>query len=624
MTSNFLISLFAVCCIFGMSIADDLTIQTSTGILHGKRSEVLNKSLRLFLGIPYAEPPIGNLRFKRPIELLSEDVERDTAEFGPSCYQSPHLASLISPLLKPNEAEISEDCLYLNVYIPGERKPDRPLSVMVWLAGEGFSFADPRQFDGRYLAVEGDVIVVTVGYRLGVFGFLNADTVDAPGNAGLFDQRMALKWVKKNIAKFGGNPQSVTLFGRFTGSMSAAIHAFSPLSKQEKLFDRVILQSGVPVGDWVFERSPLNTTFLLAEATDCVFENISDVISCLRNVPTDVLLSSSISIPETWRPSYDSTLVFENTLKSVIRGEYAPLEILVGITNDEGSLCTTALSAIESPLYQKFVDATLTSQEFKELLISNMLDVFKHNDTLINKLAIYNYNTPELPKLREEFVKFCGDMHVKTHALKLADITAQKQQKIFVYEFVYRPSFSSHPEFIRAAHGDDVLFTMGLPLQLTNLPEGERQLTNHMVKMIANFARSGNPSFDDLETSWPEYTAESRQILKIGKDSVVEQSPLDQSVEFWHGVIPAAQNRSCAAPAMAAFLTSDDQGHVSRKVSFLGSYISVPTAEYLMVALGFGTVVLFILMSLSLALMVKVRALMEIQELRENAPFLDA
>ncbi|KFM78975.1 Cholinesterase, partial [Stegodyphus mimosarum] len=580
MISKFLIAFFALGCIFGMSIADDLTIQTSTGILHGKRSEALSKSLRLFLGIPYAEPPIGNLRFKRPIEIFSEGIERDATRFGPSCYQSPHLESVISPLLKPNRAAISEDCLYLNVYVPDVRQSEFPLPVMVWLTGEGFNFGDPQQFDASYLAAVGKVIVVTVNYRVGAFGFLHGLSSEAPGNVGLFDQRMALRWVKKNIAHFGGNPESVTLFGRFTGSMSAAIHAFSPLSKVEKLFNRVILQSGVPVGEWIFERNPLNATFALAKGTNCFSENVTQVIHCLRKVPADILLSSANLVSQPWRPSYDFELIFQNTLKAVRKGDYEVIDVLLGITNDEGTLCTIALDAMKSPLYKKFVEGTLTSQDFDELLVSNMLDVYKVNDALMNKLAIYNYKTPELSRLREKFVNFCGDMHITAHTMKLADLLAEKKQKIFAYEFTHRPSFSIHPQFIRAGHGDDVLFTMGLPLQLENLPEEERRLTHHMMKMIVNFARSGNPNFDDLEANWPQYTSEGRQIMKISEESRVERSSHDRSVEFWHDIIPTAEKQECPPPAVAALLAAaNPEVNEPREVNFLGSRLSIPSAD---------------------------------------------
>ncbi|GFV21411.1 acetylcholinesterase [Trichonephila clavipes] len=465
------------------------TVPTSVGLLRGKPTVVLTKRVNLFLGVPYAQPPIGSLRFKHPLALEAAHVERHATNFAPSCYQPHHLESVINPLLKPNRAVLSEDCLYLNIYVP--ESPNASLPVMVWLAGEGFDFADPQQFDASYLAAEGNAIVVTVNYRLSVFGFLTILSEEAPGNAGLYDQRMALKWIKSNIEMFGGDPESVTLFGRFTGAMSAALHTFSPLSVEEKLFNRVIFQSGVPDGDWVFDRNPLNTTHKLAQATNCLFSEMSKIIECIRDYPADKLLSKAMDIPYRFRPIYDFNLIHENTISAASKSNYAPVDVMVGINNDEGSLCTIALNAFESPFYHKILHNNLTQADFSKLIQKHIEDFFRGENSVLSTLAEYEYNRNSEEKYRRKFLNFCGDIFIISRIQRLADVLGDRNSSLFYYVLKHRPSFSIQPHFIRAGHGDDVLYAFALPLQIQDLSDDERKLTKQIVRGIANFARSG-------------------------------------------------------------------------------------------------------------------------------------
>lgn len=469
---------------------DDLHVSTTSGLLKGKRGIIRGKQMKLFLGVPYATPPVGDLRFKPPVPLQSESVERNAEEFAPICYQPPHIKEVMSPLLTPNTAELSEDCLYLNLYIP-DTQENELLPVIVWIAGEGFNYADPRQFDGNYLSSQGKLILVTISYRVSVFGFLSALHNDAPGNVGLLDQRMALRWIQENIGNFGGDKDKVTLFGRFTGAMSAAIHAFSPLSKQEKLFHRVILSSGVPDGEWVFDRNPLNATFALAQATDCVFSSMAETVKCFKRLAADVLLRAALSIPHPWRPVLDFNLIYEPSLKAAAKSNYSPVDIMIGLNNDEGSLCVTGLNAMKSQFYNKMVEKRLSKEDFKQLVESCMMDIYKENDKFVNKLTVYNYMDSDVSRLNEKFVDFCGDLYVTAHSERLADILSKSGKRVFMYELAHRPSFSNHPAFIQAAHGDDVLYALGLPLQLESLPEEEVSLTKKLMNTVSNFARYG-------------------------------------------------------------------------------------------------------------------------------------
>ncbi|GFT92174.1 carboxylesterase 5A [Nephila pilipes] len=582
------------------------TIPTTAGLLRGKPTMVLNKRVNLFLGVPYAQPPVGNLRFKHPVALEAAHVERLSTNFAPSCNQPRHLESVINPLLKPNRASIAEDCLYLNIYVPESQNDSLP--VMVWLAGEGFDFADPQQFDASYLAAEGNVIVVTVNYRLSVFGFLTTLSEEAPGNAGLYDQRMALKWVKSNIEKFGGDSESITLFGRFTGSMSAAIHTFSPLSMEENLFNRVIFQSGVPVGDWVFDRNPLNTTYELAQATNCLYSEMSKIAKCLREYPAEELLKKAISLPFRFRPIYDFHLIHENAISAASKSNYAPVDVMVGINNDEGSICTIALNAFESPFYHKILHNNLTRTDFSELIQKYVGDFFRGENDVLSMLAEYQYNRNGEEKYRRKFLNFCADIFIVSRIQRLADILGEKNGSVYFYEMKHRPSFSIQPHFIRAGHGDDVLYAFALPLQIEDLSDEERKLTRELVHGIVNFASSGNPNPMEGHSKWPRYTSDRKEVMNFvthqdppGPRSAV-RTVHDDSAEFWNTVVPTVKSSQCQLPPRSALLTSEMQNTELNKEenTFLGIHMALPTIGYMVLGLIGSTCLLLVLFLVTL------------------------
>lgn len=224
-------------------------LKTNIGLLEGVRSFKFNKQIYSFLGVPYAEPPIDNLRFKAPVEVKSWKGILQATKWPPFCVQQPMISgSRLSPI-HVISGVMNEDCLYMNIWTTSlklkknERKP-----VMVFIHGGSFQFGgiSADETDGSALASLGDVVVVTIGYRLGVFGFLNAfNSEEGPNNVGLLDQQLALEWIQKHIKSFGGDSRQVTLFGESAGGHSVGMHMVSP--KSQPLFKRAILQSGVPL-----------------------------------------------------------------------------------------------------------------------------------------------------------------------------------------------------------------------------------------------------------------------------------------------------------------------------------------------------------------------------------------
>ncbi|CAL1261371.1 unnamed protein product [Larinioides sclopetarius] len=361
---------------------------------------------------------------------------------------------------------------------------------MVWLAGEGFDYADPQQYDGGFLAVHGQVIVVTVNYRLSAFGFLTSFSDDAPTNNGLYDQRVALKWVKENINKFGGNSFNVSLFGRFSGSISAAIQTFSPLSLNENLFQTVILQSGFPGGDWDFNSSPLNLTYDLAKGVDCFSPELTQIITCLKQKSADEILQATMRLRSKFRPTIDYKLINGSIIHTLKTNRYASIPVMVGLNENEGTLCTTALKAMHSEYFEKFKNGDLSSSDFSYLISFYMNDFFKINSSAANRLVDFIYKDSKM-EAKENFLRFCGDLFINSRAESFSIELARQNTPLYVYNFDHRPSFSSQPSFITSGHGDDILFSLGLTFQIEDLPVKEVSLTKKIISSFVNFAKTG-------------------------------------------------------------------------------------------------------------------------------------
>src|ERR1700690_4262824 len=239
--------------------ADSLTVKVEQGKVHGK---TLNDGkVKAFLGLPYAAPPVGNLRWKAPEEPAKWKGERDATKFGAHCAQGHVFDDMVF-----QDAGPSEDCLFLNVYAPADATEDSAYPVMFWIHGGGYSggaSSEPRH-NGDFLPLKG-VILVTINYRLGVFGFLVTKELakeahGAGGNYGLLDMVAALHWVNANIKNFGGDPGNVTVFGESAGSFAVSTLMASPLA--QGLFEKAIGESGAAFpgglslgGDTVAERA---------------------------------------------------------------------------------------------------------------------------------------------------------------------------------------------------------------------------------------------------------------------------------------------------------------------------------------------------------------------------------
>jgi len=482
-----------------------LEVKIDAGKIKGKSEG----SVRSFLGIPYAAPPVGDLRWKPPAPVAKWKGVRKATAFGSRCIQGAVFSDMVF-----RDPGTSEDCLSLNVWAPANGDKGK-LPVMAWIYGGGFvagGSSEPRQ-DGSNLAKQG-VIVVSMNYRLGVFGFFAHPDLAAEsgrnsaGNYGLLDQLAALQWVKRNIAAFGGDPENVTIFGESAGSFSVSALMASPVTKG--LFHKAIGESG----------AAFSTTSLRFEPAAVVgpihakfgSESLgANTIAELRAVPAQKVLDAAMDASKggafRFGPDIDGYFLPESVPAIFAAGRQNDVPLLAGWNRDEGS--GAIVNAKEKP-----TAATLKALAEKEFAAK--AEEF---------LQLYAADTDEHALRSTE--DFAGDRFIAFSTWKwLETQKATGKQPIYRYRFdLALPEDPKRPGGTSAFHSAEIEYVFG---QLDSKswvkwrPE-DRTVSEQMQKYWSNFARSGDPNGPGLP-KWPTYdSANGWETLHFSADTAAHE-----------------------------------------------------------------------------------------------------
>jgi para-nitrobenzyl esterase len=470
------------------SYADPLKVKTEQGKIQGKT--INNGKVNAFLGLPYAAPPVGDLRWKAPEPPAKWKGARDATKFGAHCAQGRVFDDMIFQDSGP-----SEDCLSLNVYSPADAKDQSKLPVMFWIHGGGYSgggSSEPRH-NGDFLPLKG-VVLVTVNYRLGVFGFLVTDELakegnGAAGNYGLLDMVAALHWVNANIKNFGGDPGNVTIFGESAGSFAVSTLMASPLA--QGLFQKAIGESGAAFpgglalgGDTVAER---------AKADGAWMESIgAKSLKDLRAMSTDQLLEAAKKkTPGGFPPVVDGRLLTEPVPDTYAAGKQAHVPLLAGWNADEGSF--VAMRGMTATQWNAMADG-----------------LFKERSAAFLKLYPADSDTESL----RSAIDYGSDNFIALGTWKWLE--AQKKTgdaPVYRYHFELAATPSKYHPGTFAFHSDDIEYVFGtLDTRpgWTVRPE-DRKLSDEMMSYWTNFARSGDPNGPGLPM-WPKLGADDALI----------------------------------------------------------------------------------------------------------------
>ena len=469
--------------------------RTANGVLQGVVSA--DGKVRTFKGIPYAAPPVGPLRWKPPQPAAAWAGVRQATEYGARCMQAP-----IYPDMIFHDSGPSADCLYLNLWMPATQVQPK-LPVMVWIYGGGFAAgatSEPRQ-DAGNLSKKG-VLVVSMNYRLGIFGFFSHPALgkesghNAAGNYGLLDQVAALKWVKDNIAVFGGDPGNVTIFGESAGSFSVSALMASPLA--QGLFQRAIGESGAFFGDTLRTVSRAWT-----EAAGVEFAKASlgtSSIEELRAKPAaDVLQAATKAGAPRFFPNIDGYFLPETVEAIFAAGKQSHVPLLAGWNADEQSY--RSIFGKDDPTAENF--------------LAHARALYGAKAESILKL----YPTATAAQVRRSAQDLAGDRFIAYGAWKWMEMHLKTgQAPLYRYRFEQTLPLAAYaPPGAEAAapHASEIEFVFQV-LSSRKLPwrPEDRAVSELMGSYWSNFAKTGDPNGEGLPR-WPAYTQDGYQVMHL-------------------------------------------------------------------------------------------------------------
>ncbi len=462
-----------------------LVVSLVDGQLRGKKAGSTDE----YLGIPYAAPPVGPLRWRAPQPPAHWRGTRSAIRFAPHCPQ---------PAGVFGRASMSEDCLYLNVFAPaGHRRSGLP--VMVWIHGGGFVGGESDDYDPSGLVANG-VIVVTINYRLGALGFLAhpalADHPGGPtGDYGLMDQQAALRWVQANIRAFGGDPRNVTIFGESAGGQSVLLQVVSPGARGQ--FAKAIAESGG------YAQYPVSLA--AAEAAGRAFAAkagcANQTAACLRSLPVATILADQ---DQTGASADIDGLVLTQPLKAALTsGDFSHVPVIDGSNHDEWRLFV-ALATFEG--------RPVTAANYRPMIASTLHVSAQIAGLIAAQYPLSGYSSPAIA------LSTVGTDAIFACPTLLADQAISRYAPLYAYEFNDENAPSPYPSpgfAYGAAHASELQYLFGLPASAHGiLSPQQQQLAAAMRQEWTSFARSGTPSATGAP-AWPRFSTGTQAMLSL-------------------------------------------------------------------------------------------------------------
>lgn len=575
--------------------------EVASGKLRGK-SDVTAAGTRYhaFMGVPYAKPPVGELRFKAPQPVEPWTGVRDASEEGSGCLQSSmpfsspegislkhviailrHLPTLAHRVLANKKQ--SEDCLFLNVYVPAdtfpapevyseqaneqEERPERPLRpVIFWIHGGAFKYGDGNpDMITPDLFLDKNLLVVTINYRLGPFGFLALGTEDVPGNAGLKDQAMALRWTYDNIKSFGGDPAAITVYGESAGGASAHYHNLSPLSRG--LFRGIIASSGTSACHWACTQNAAKCARALTRELGLQADTPDEIAKALRSVSGHKLLHAAEKMAPVFddatdelmflpvvEPDLPGAFIAEDPVTMVRDGRSSQAPLLTGVNSAEGLVWVLFALTSEEKTYK---DINERPHYFLPPDLRRGLTPEQRDKCTREILEEYTGGSPFTKENVSDWIELYGDLMFMIMTANVTHLHASANTApVYLYKFDFAGKYNALkamckaklgkgvPKIPGAAHGDDLFYVASvrlLPLPTLTPDSREEVCRRRMVQIWTNFAETGNPApngADDkvLPVEWLPCTESSMPYLYINDDLEVRTGKLFPRQAFWEGL----------------------------------------------------------------------------------------
>lgn len=503
------------------------------------------KSVSKFLGVPFAAPPTGNLKFKppQPPQQWKPNV-RQAKQYGNICWQDNSHEVFIR--LFTQDFIYSEDCLFLDIYSPNV---NLSLPVMMYIHGGGYESGTALIFQSDMLALHG-VVVVVIQYRLGPFGFLTTGDSAASGNYGMLDQVAALKWVKENIENFGGDPSKVTIFGKSAGGTSVSLHLLSPLSRN--LFHQAIAESGVDLSPFATQPTSIGVHFAkeLAQKLDCTTSDHTLMVDCIRGKEGSEIQKAAELMNNThhqyvlWAPIADKNFLDDSPQHMRRRGEFKKVPLMISFTSNEGSTFLEPVAKSSFGLRES-VDYGVSPSYVKKFVTELADAQSSRNETavLIADALEFMYtpwpDNSDKYAMRSQLIDLIGDYIFFAPSHEVADIHS-KYAPVYMYEFAHRSkTASATPEWMGVAHDENVPFDFGAPLTLPFYDDVDKYISLTIMALYTNFAKYGDPTPLPVSgVTWEKYNSNHRAYLRVDSKSKMAFSFAPRRMAFWNNYHP--------------------------------------------------------------------------------------
>lgn len=533
-------------------------VETKYGMITGKTTHFSDensdiKYVNTFLGIPYASPPVNGLRFKPP---------KPPAAWKPTIYNATYFRNVCAQvrsdyfknsirLVWPDftwEKDSGEDCLYLNVFAPARNATNTSRQlypVIMFIHGGSYVYGTTARHTtpGEVLPRWG-VVLVTIQYRLGAFGFLSTGDENARGNWGMLDQVQALQWIQENIQAFGGDTNSVTILGVSSGGASVGLHLLSPLSKG--LFHRAIAESGVEFSSFAFStvENAVKKTKTAAKKLGCDVDNHQEMMVCLRAKHANDIIENY-----EWQsigPVIDNYFILDTPKNLRRSGQFCPIPLISGFNSHEAAHNTRPKykppTEITPAVFREAIEDFVKNQTFQ-----------KHDITaaLIGDAIEFQYTpwdkTPDSPTLRQKIVDMQSDYYVAAPTVEVLGIHSQKAPA-YMYVFRHRSQRNTAPAWMGVQHGDNTPYDFGAPfLNITslNFTDEDRNVSSVIMSLYANFAKDEVPTPSPVHgVTWREFNRTHSSYLVIQGNPEMKANFKPHRMAFWNSYYPRLLNFS--------------------------------------------------------------------------------
>ncbi|XP_060524304.1 juvenile hormone esterase-like [Cylas formicarius] len=515
-----------------------LVVDLPNGKIEGFQQTTYTKKVyNAYQGIPFAQPPVGNLRFQAPQPAKNWSGTLETKAYSDYCYN-----------MDSDAPEENEDCLYLNVFTPILNADQNTTKLPVVFSIYGGGFRNGKAGISPRYWIDNDIVLVSHNYRIAAFGFLATGDTVVPGNAGLKDQNLALQWTYDNIHLFGGDRDRITIMGQSAGGASVGYHLLSP--KSRGLFRAGIAESGSPLNTWTYLEDPLDYAFELAQTINSSIPSdltSAQLLDFLQSVDAKAIDNAQAIIKTRpvifTEPEHDGAFITKPMYESFESGDYTKVPLILGVNSEERITIISDLDSVAKSAAQRDADPSKVLPDTYHL--KSGVDKNEAADIIYKAYA----GDAKLADHLGKYVKWESDNRFTRGVIKQG-LLMSNYSPVYFYQFSYDGVIGGFnltiAEADRVSHGEEQNY-LSTPGAVGDLDSGDALTHNRMIQMWTDFIKKLNPTPAKLELLqnliWPQVAPDSYQYLNINDTLKIENTPKAEQFLAWQNLFDTYMQR---------------------------------------------------------------------------------